>query len=393
MTPEGKHLRSRPVGLSYDDGSNTVLIAELTNSVGYLVDSNQIIYPNAFVGVAASLRYRYTKAGFEQDIVLEGQPPSLEAFGLNPKTARLQVVTEFFNPPQPNVTTATVSTKAGDLTNQELDFGVMKMRTGKAFLLGTNTSSTRVTKQWLNVEGRQFLVEEVPVALIAGKLLQLPAPQTVSTKISPHSPLHVVSAKRLLPTPRLTETVPPLRPMQLGQAVAPSGGLVLDYQTVNSSVTNYTFRGDTTYLIVGPVYLYGAITFEGGAVTKYAYDWCGGCAGSLYLTYPVNVQMQAAPYHPVIFTASDDISVGENTSSEGSMCPGFYYANPAFYYEDWGYCTLTLDNFRIAYAATAISASVYGLTINLYNGQIVDCGTGVYTEGDGSINLKNMLLT
>lgn len=43
--PDGKLLESRPIGLCYDNGTNTVLFAELTNSVGYLADSNQVIYP------------------------------------------------------------------------------------------------------------------------------------------------------------------------------------------------------------------------------------------------------------------------------------------------------------------------------------------------------------
>jgi len=59
VTPEGRILQSQPLGLSYDDGSNTVFIALLTNSVGEVAGSNQVIYPNAFDGVSASLRYTY----------------------------------------------------------------------------------------------------------------------------------------------------------------------------------------------------------------------------------------------------------------------------------------------------------------------------------------------
>ncbi len=78
VTPDGKHLRSRPLGLSYADGSHTVLIAELKDSVGQLVGPNQVIYPDAFTDFKASLRFTYTKAGFEQDIVLwEQHQPGL----------------------------------------------------------------------------------------------------------------------------------------------------------------------------------------------------------------------------------------------------------------------------------------------------------------------------
>jgi len=67
VTPSGQCLQSRPIGLSYDDGTSTVLIAALTNSTGYLISSNQILYPNAFAGLAGDLRYTYTKSGFENE--------------------------------------------------------------------------------------------------------------------------------------------------------------------------------------------------------------------------------------------------------------------------------------------------------------------------------------
>lgn len=58
VTPDGKHLRSRPLGLAYDDGTNSVLIAELTNSVGEILPSgNQVVYPDALTHLGADIRY------------------------------------------------------------------------------------------------------------------------------------------------------------------------------------------------------------------------------------------------------------------------------------------------------------------------------------------------
>ena len=48
VTPDGQQLHSRPLGLSYFDGNNSVLIAELKDSTGGLVGCNQVIYPDAF---------------------------------------------------------------------------------------------------------------------------------------------------------------------------------------------------------------------------------------------------------------------------------------------------------------------------------------------------------
>ena len=55
VTPDGKHLKSRPLGISYDDGSNTVFIATLKSAQGYLTSSNQVTYRDAFTDFKADL--------------------------------------------------------------------------------------------------------------------------------------------------------------------------------------------------------------------------------------------------------------------------------------------------------------------------------------------------
>src|ERR1022692_2756926 len=150
VTPDGLQLYSRPLALSYFDGTNTVVIAELTNSIGVVVGKNQVIFPNAFSGLAADLRYFYTKSGFEQDIVIKQQPPTPESLGLNPDTARLQILTEFFSPPQPTIEQTELPPQAGvSLTDESLGFGAMQMVQGRAFLLGQNAqdSGVLVSKQ------------------------------------------------------------------------------------------------------------------------------------------------------------------------------------------------------------------------------------------------------
>jgi alpha-tubulin suppressor-like RCC1 family protein len=374
VTPEGKILSSRPVGLSYDDGSHTVLIAELTNSIGELVGSNQVIYPDAFIGFKADLLYTYTKAGFEQDIILREQPPAPEDFNLASQNCRLQLLTEFFDPPQPTVTTTQLPAQANmALNDDKLDFGIMQMMPGKAFLLGADAhdGGVLVAKEWVNVNGQQILVEEVPVMALADELLELPLPQTTTTKVSPHSPLYVVSAQRLLPTQRLATAK---HPMQMAQAAPSLHGLVLDYTTLNTSLTNYTFQGDTTYYISGTVNLYGTNTFEGGAVIKYTNN------ADLYSGSTIN--WLGSAYRPIIFTAKDDNTVGD-TISGSTGNPSGYYANPALYLLD----SPTLSYFRIAYAKAAIVSGQNSL--NLYHGQIVNCQVGIngYDFADGVYNV------
>jgi hypothetical protein len=125
-TPDHKELRSRVFGLSFFDSSTgkAVLIAEVKRSEGQLLSPNRVIYQDAFDDVLADVEYLYTKAGFEQNIVLRAQLPLPGEFGLNPQTTRLQVLTEFFNPPVP---AQIQDIRATGLTDERLDFGEMKI--------------------------------------------------------------------------------------------------------------------------------------------------------------------------------------------------------------------------------------------------------------------------
>ncbi|HLX70602.1 MAG TPA: hypothetical protein VKV04_13330 [Verrucomicrobiae bacterium] len=377
VTPDGKTLQSQPIGLSYFDGTNSVLLAVVTNATGAILSSgNQVIYTNAFDGLNADLLYTYTKAGFEQDVVLNEQPPDPSSLGLNPATTRLQVLTEFFDPPQPNVTTMTVPTDAGDLENDILNFGVMQMGQGRAFLIGAGSPSVGVDKQWLELEGRQFLVEEVPIVSIASEIDSLPpyvAQAGVGTK-------PVVSRNLILPPQRQVHTSP--KNTFVAKAMPPSRGFVLDYTTMTSQ-TNYTFHGDTTYYLSGTVNLSGTNTFEGGAVLKYA---SGASLNLVQTTITLLINTLTGDYRPVVFTAKDDNTVGDTISgSTGS--PNNYYANPALEIEDSS--VQTLSNIRIAYASQAILVSGNS-AVTFYNGQLVNCQDGV-TVADSPVYLRNVL--
>jgi hypothetical protein len=59
ITPDGQQLKTHIMGLSYydaDTGSN-VLFAELQDSIGQVVNSNQVVYSNAFTDCDADVRY------------------------------------------------------------------------------------------------------------------------------------------------------------------------------------------------------------------------------------------------------------------------------------------------------------------------------------------------
>src|ERR1041385_3510666 len=107
-------------------------IAEITNSIGQLISSNQVWYDNAFTGVKAGVRYTYTRESFEQDVILEERRPAPEAYGLNSSTTVLQAFTEFISPPAPQISTGLITTGPGSqLTDETLSFNTMKIGRGR----------------------------------------------------------------------------------------------------------------------------------------------------------------------------------------------------------------------------------------------------------------------
>jgi Bacterial Ig domain len=394
----GQELKSDVLGLSYYDTASgkSVLIAEIKDSQGQIVDSNQVVYADAFQGVKANVRYTYTRAGLEQDVVLLAQPPSPETFGLSSTSCVLQVLTEFTQAPTPAIRTPPGNAETNSaLADEMLDFGAMKMVRGKAFLLGTNSPAAGVGKQWLTAGGRTVLVESVRVPAIAKSLSKLPAFSQATPKPASGSALYAVSTKRLLPMPRMAKVES--GEMQLAKAALPQTGLVLDYTVVNGSLGDYTFQGDTTYFISGPVYC-DDVTLEGGAVIKYPNDT------TAYIDIGGNLNSQTGPYHPAVFTAGDDDSVGENLDDyywagyTGTIQSGGY-ADPALALEGdypYGDGDVTLTNVRICYAQQAISIpSASSLT--LCDSQIIACGAAIAANpwGDddgGEVTLENCLI-
>lgn len=103
-TPDGKRLRSHILGLSYFDTASgkSVLIAAMKDSIGQLLPSgSEVLYPDACTDFRVDVRFRYSLAGLEQDIVLRERPPAPAVYGFDPATTVLQVLTEFMEAPTP----------------------------------------------------------------------------------------------------------------------------------------------------------------------------------------------------------------------------------------------------------------------------------------------------
>ena len=378
--PDGANMVSHVHGMAYYDPTQdrAVLIGEAQDADAWLYPPNQILYPNAFQSVSADVRYTYTKAGLEQDIILRQAPPPPEGFGLNPDATRLEVWTEFVQAPTPGrhprkLPIANGSGTVLSLDDDELDFGSMRIGTGRTFTVGAeDTSLALVAKQWVVDGGRQFLIEAVVHSALNPAWLTLPPSSSGGASMARPIRSHQEAMHRLpvrsQAVPKKGVAIHQMTPAMMAQSTR-KPGLVLDYYTVNSGLTNYRFQSDTTYLITGPTSVSGSLaTFEGGTVLKYAQT------NTARLQINTPIAWLGDFYQPVVFTAADDSTVGEQTSSR---TPSGYYADTALDLETpGGNNAYTLGHLRIAYAKTGILLDL-GAGHSFSHVQILNCLNGI----------------
>jgi hypothetical protein len=390
--PDGQQLRSNPMGLSFFDAASgkSVLLAEVKDCVGELIEPNTILFADAFDTLKAALRYTYTRSGFEQDVILYEDPGSPADYGLDPATTHLEMMTEFFNPPAPRKIREPLQ---DHLEDERLEFGSMSIGRGFAYVLGQNLDSVEVGKVWAQLEGRDFLVETVPYGKVQDFLraagVARRAPSASATAVAGVRPaargreglVRAMASKEKREGRGML--VAGVRP----RGTLPQTGVVLDYQqTLTAPPTGNLFQSDFTYYVSGAFDISGTATFEAGTVIKYASGQYIRCTGP--------VVFKGDAYRPVIFTAKDDNSVGEIISgSTGS--PSGYYANPALEFRSGG---TVAKNLRVAYAQVGLFYYDYsaGNANVVSHAQFVQCGTALKFNGYGSTpqnyNVRNVLM-
>jgi hypothetical protein len=275
---------------------------------------------------------------------------------------------------------------------QLLDFGDMKMGMGQAlFLNGQDAPLTAgaVTKQWIQVNNRTFLIESIPYAAISSQLQQLPQASNLRRGRVSIRRTALLESK---PT-RASGSAKGGGRMKLAKAETSQPRLVVDYDLLSSS-TNLTLQGDSTYLVTGTVNITGTTTIEGGTVVKYT----NSSSAQILST---NIICLTGPYRPGVFTSMNDNSVG--TTISGST--GAPTVGAAIYldFSQLGNNSLVFRNLRFSYAYTGIMGSVnlLGYSMEVMDCQFVNCSDAMYVTADyaggggggASFNVYNVLFS
>jgi len=382
---DGQRLRSNPMGIAFFSPATgrNVLLAEVKDCPGELAEPNVVLFSDAFDTVKGALIYTYTKSGFDQSALILANPGAPEEWGFSEdeEDVRLEVWTEWFDTPQPVRTT---SRTVEGLESQALDFGSMQMVEGRAYFLHEELDSVDVQKTWQRIRDpdtglpRDFLIESVPYRDAAPMLGRLQARATPPARdllarrtTQGRSALAGLLAQRTKPSPgQVARVMRPARPLE--------SGFLIDYTILNTSQTNYVFKGDQTYYLSAEVALFGTNSvFESGVVLK--------AATNVTLSVNTPITWGGTPFRPIVITAKSDGSVGEPI---GGTLTG-YFAATALRINGGMTNTLALQNLRIAHARTALSIDG-GAGHVIRHAQLVNCQNGIAAT-NAEFSLRNAL--
>jgi hypothetical protein len=394
--PDGRLLSSHVHGVGWYDTATgeSVLLAEVTDSKGLLVEDNVIVYPDALRGeITAELRYTFTKSSFEQDIILRDAPPPPETYGLSSKTSRLEVWTEFDEPLEPVVRDeeSDPTASAQPRKDVELDFGSMRIGTGRYFRWGSEDESLGLmVKEWIQEEkGRRFLVEAVEYGPIAESLKGLPPPSgggADASKIRRGRREGMLASLRkvrpIQPSQGVMQRLDRTRDTALVERLQ-RPGLVLDYVSLTTGTANHVFKSDVMYWVSGNVILTGTTTFEPGAVIKFS------TATTAQVEVQGPVAWLASPLLPVTLTARDDSGFGETAPGQTTPLVQAGYAGSGLRFN--GPTTTVLNGLRVRNLRRGLEY-VNGSGHVVRHAQFVDVGEAIRLTTGTTVNVRNALV-
>ena len=236
LTPDGKRIRATVLGLAWKSAKTgqTILIAAAKDTVGVIQPPNRVLYKDAFDAIQADVQYTYRTGSLEADVILREKPVLPEGF--DAATARLQVVTDFAEVPEPKLDSfllkeekdpsARAALAEPDLTDTMIDFGAMQMMAGEAFSLpkanpvaNKPAPTAPVAKVWEQEADRTTLTETVEYSALRVQLEQLPQ-QRQKAEAMKLKPFDLRLAR---------DTATARRPMQVARAQHAETGVVIDW--------------------------------------------------------------------------------------------------------------------------------------------------------------------
>ncbi len=252
--PDGVRIQSTVLCLRYRDlaSGKTTILAQLAGVPGRIVGGNRVLYPAGLAGdqTVADVRYTYTIAGTEQDIIVR-RAPTPEALGLPSDSTVMEVLSDFASSAEPAIQSGLSTTQAGSVPDDDVDFGAMRFGPGRAFMLGTNSPAVPTAKHWLRVGERRILIESLPVRSVATQLRGL------SASHGTNGTTHLANVQPAELPPRPVRPARALNATPMLAATAPSAdrGLLLDFTIINVNKSGYVFAADQTYYVSAPFHL------------------------------------------------------------------------------------------------------------------------------------------
>jgi len=403
LTWSNRVFQTRVLGVYYFDsatGTGVLLAAPTNTAVAQLLPPNQLLYKGAFNSAIfkADLRFTYTKAGLESDVIITSQPKLSPAdCGLDPATTQLQVRHQWLNAPMPRINQVIIGQGTGtEIADQILDFGDLSFPSGRAFAwdggsatdtnapaqialpsaLGNGTD-VPVGKQWVPGPDKSTLIESAAWSSLAPKLAQLP----LIAASGSGSKTRLAAAKA--PAGEAPGKSSPVnrRIVVAQKAHDKLPGVVLDYIAVAPTGTNLTFNAwtpnggvtnsDGSYVVSSSAYFIGTLTFQPNCVIK--------IKSNGYLLTSGGLVCNGTCSSPSVITSYGDPMYGADTNFD---CVN-YEPDVALYI--WNINTnVTISGMNIRHANTGVYLNAYlcgSVTQTFSNSRVYMCGTGIYLNG------------
>lgn len=311
----GGRLRGGVRSLHLTDAAagRSVLLARVRpQAPAELHPPNRIVYRDAFEGaVRADVVLIWRHNYVAQEVVLRSRAALPEGFA--PDTTQLEIVTEFIDPPQAQVSERRAQRPGGGerADHSLIRFGGWTILPGRALAIdegggvslggaSPRAEGALIGKRWERMaDGRTLLIESLEWEVLHDQSRDLPL-AAVEAEASDEPAWKE-------PPERAFVRSPEAQPVRLASAPYEAKGVALDFVVIPDQGTPTTFLAGQTYAVRTWYYVGGAATFQAGCVIK------NHSTSSLVL-YGTSINFPATGA-PCVFTSIDDDLFGEKITA------------------------------------------------------------------------------